>query len=60
MLGFGYLYLFIDSTAPTWDNIIHGQINLRDAVRNQIEFVNPNGKIYSLTDKGKETILMVR
>lgn len=50
----------IDSTAPTWDNIINGQVNLADAVRNQIEFVNPNGKTYSLTDKGKQTILMVR
>ncbi|CAM0142406.1 hypothetical protein VKS41_002097 [Umbelopsis sp. WA50703] len=51
---------FEDSTAPTWDNMVHGQINLRDAVRNQIEFINPNGKTYALTEKGKETVLMVR
>jgi len=37
-----------DSLSPTWDNIVRGQINLRDAVDRSIEFVNPNGKQYRL------------
>jgi malate synthase len=37
-----------DSLAPTWDNVIQGQINLRDAVNRSIEFSNPDGKRYQL------------
>jgi len=29
---------FEDSTAPSWNNVIHGQLNLHDAVRQQITF----------------------
>jgi malate synthase len=39
---------FEDSTSPTWENIIEGQINLYDAVRRQIDFELPNGKRYAL------------
>ncbi len=40
---------FEDSTSPTWDNVIRGQINLRDAVRRTIEYVQPeSGKVYRL------------
>ena len=27
---------FEDATAPTWDNLVRGQLNLRDAVRGDI------------------------
>lgn len=38
-----------DATAPSWDNIIQGQINLRDAVARTISFHDPNnGKDYGL------------
>jgi malate synthase len=37
-----------DSLAPTWDNLITGQENLRDAVRRTIELVSPEGKTYKL------------
>ena len=37
-----------DSNSPTWDNIVGGQINLRDAVRGDISFANPDGKQYKL------------
>ena len=38
-----------DATAPSWDNIIQGQINLRDAVARTISFDDPNnGKHYAL------------
>ncbi|MFB3055905.1 MAG: malate synthase A, partial [Ignavibacteriaceae bacterium] len=49
---------FEDSNTPTWNNVIHGQINLRDAVNRTISFTNPNGKHYSLNDK--PAVLMVR
>ena len=35
---------FEDSLAPTWQNVVEGQINLRDANRRTIEFTNPDGK----------------
>jgi malate synthase len=35
---------FEDSNAPTWSNMIEGQINLRDAVRRSITFQSPEGK----------------
>jgi len=40
-----------DSCSPTWNNVISGQINLKAAVRNSLEFTNPEGKFYSLNDK---------
>jgi malate synthase len=49
---------FEDSNAPTWNNVIQGQINLRDAVNRSISFTNPNGKHYSLNEK--TAVLMVR
>ncbi|MGB0515231.1 MAG: malate synthase, partial [Wenzhouxiangellaceae bacterium] len=41
---------FEDSSTPTWDNMMHGQRNLADAVRGTIEFAAENGKQYSLSD----------
>jgi malate synthase len=35
---------FEDSNAPTWSNVIEGQINLRDAVRRTITFESPETK----------------
>src|SRR5262245_1663727 len=37
-----------DSLTPTWDNVVSGQINVRDAVRREISFQNPDGKQYRL------------
>ena len=37
-----------DSMTPTWDNVVQGQINLRDAVGRRIEFTSPEGKVYRL------------
>ena len=42
---------FEDSNAPTWENMLDGQINLRDAVRRTISFRSPEGKSYSLNEK---------
>ena len=49
---------FEDSNSPTWDNIINGQINIRDAVNRTISFTAPNGKYYQLDDE--TAALMVR
>ncbi|MCA9728313.1 MAG: malate synthase A [Candidatus Eisenbacteria bacterium] len=50
---------FEDSTSPTWTNLIAGQINLRDAVRRRIDFVDPGtGKEYRLPER--TATLMVR
>ncbi|MEL7063713.1 MAG: malate synthase A, partial [Bacteroidota bacterium] len=50
---------FEDSNAPTWDNVVQGQINLRDAVQRNITFVNEaKGKFYKLNDE--IATLMVR
>src|ERR1019366_3694659 len=42
---------FEDSNAPTWNNNVDGQINLRDAIHRTIEFTSPEGKRYKLNDK---------
>ncbi len=47
-----------DSSTPTWDNMVDGQLNLYDAVRRTIEFSAPNGKHYRLS--GKPAVLIVR
>jgi malate synthase len=47
-----------DATSPTWENVIEGQINLRDAVNRTISFENPIGKRYEL--KNEIAVLMVR
>ncbi|MGI9529398.1 MAG: malate synthase A [Acidimicrobiia bacterium] len=49
---------FEDSNSPTWHNVAHGQLNLHDAIRRQIDFVANTGKSYQL-DSTTAT-LMVR
>jgi len=49
---------FEDSNAPTWSNMIEGQINLRDAIRRSITFQSPEGKQYRLN--AQTATLLVR
>ncbi|MFO7764625.1 MAG: malate synthase A [Wenzhouxiangellaceae bacterium] len=42
---------FEDSSTPTWANMMHGQRNLFDAVRGNIDFTADNGKHYALGDE---------
>ncbi len=49
---------FEDSCTPTWDNMIRGQINLRQAVDRTISFTSPEGKSYKLNEK--TAVLIVR
>ncbi|MEM7070533.1 MAG: malate synthase A, partial [Pseudomonadota bacterium] len=48
----GFMADFEDSNCPSWNNMIEGQINLRDAVRGTIEFTDEQkNKHYCLNDK---------
>ncbi len=47
-----------DSLSPGWDNVIGGQVNLRDAVRRTIGFTSPEGKHYRLNPQ--TAVLIVR
>ena len=49
---------FEDSLSPTWENIIEGQINLRDAVNGSITYDHPTKGTYTLDDK--TAVLFVR
>lgn len=57
-----YMTDFEDSTSPTWENVLNGQLNVYDAVRDQIDFINEQGKLYSVNrDDGRHIpTLMVR
>ncbi|NTV62616.1 MAG: malate synthase A [Oscillochloris sp.] len=49
---------FEDSSTPTWENTVQGQINLRDALKRTISFVSPEGKQYALGEA--PAVLFVR
>ncbi len=49
---------FEDASTPRWDNLVQGQINLRDAIRRRIDYTSPEGKPYRLVDK--PAVLFVR
>ncbi|MDX5359756.1 MAG: malate synthase, partial [Alphaproteobacteria bacterium] len=50
---------FEDASTPTWDNMIGGQINLRDANRREIDFTDEvTGKAYRLNER--HAVLIVR
>lgn len=49
---------FEDANAPTLENMVQGQMNLRDAIRGTIDFTSPEGKAYQLNPK--VAVLMVR
>jgi hypothetical protein len=46
---------FEDSCSPTWDNLVRGQVNLADAVRRQISYSDPSGKLYRLNPRRRST-----
>src|SRR6185369_11227087 len=48
---------FEDSLTPTWDNVLCGQINLRQAVDRTIGFKSPEGKTYQLNE-GTATLIV--
>ncbi|KAH7265298.1 malate synthase [Fusarium redolens] len=54
-----YMADFEDSSAPTWDNMINGQVNLYDANRRQVDF-KQGQKEYKLRTDRKLPTLIVR
>ncbi|QKJ88958.1 Malate synthase [Paramixta manurensis] len=51
---------FEDSLSPTWEKVIDGQINLRDAVNGTISYTNEAGKRYQLNPNPAVLICRVR
>jgi malate synthase len=49
---------FEDANSPTWQNVMEGQINLRDAINETISYESPEGKKYKLNEE--TAVLMVR
>jgi malate synthase len=47
-----------DANTPLWDNVVQGQLNLRDAVERRLEFSSPEGKSYRLNDGELATIVV--
>ncbi|MEV7570208.1 malate synthase A [Streptomyces tanashiensis] len=51
---------FEDATAPTWENVIGGQLTLLDAIERRIDFTTPEGKEYRLRPAGELATIVVR
>ncbi|CAL9552781.1 Malate synthase [Streptomyces sp. enrichment culture] len=51
---------FEDASAPTWGNVVGGQINLMDAHRRRIDFTAPGGRRYELRPDGETATVVVR
>jgi malate synthase len=47
-----------DANTPLWDNVITGQLNLRDAIERKLELSQPDGKHYALNDGELATIVV--
>jgi malate synthase len=47
-----------DANTPLWENVIEGQLNLRDAVERKLAFTSPEGKEYSITSAEPPTIVV--
>src|SRR5437773_3167251 len=41
---------FEDANTPLWDNVIEGQLNLRDAIAGTLAFTSADGKGYAVGD----------
>src|SRR5712671_5065184 len=51
---------FEDANTPLWDNMITGQLNLKDALDRTIDFTSPAGKEYALRPDGELATIVVR
>lgn len=49
---------FEDASSPTWDNMIDGQLNLKDRWAGRIDFTDERGRDYRIADR--PAVLMVR
>ena len=51
---------FEDSLSPTWENVVGGQLALRDAVRGTLAFDSPEGKAYRLGTRVAQLLVRPR
>jgi malate synthase len=51
---------FEDANTPLWDNMITGQLNLKDALDRTIDFRSAEGKEYALRPAGELATIVVR
>ncbi|MFF8810888.1 malate synthase A [Streptomyces pactum] len=51
---------FEDASAPTWRNVVLGQLNLIDAYERRIDFTSPQGKTYALRPAGELATVVMR
>ncbi|MFE6999938.1 malate synthase A [Streptomyces griseus] len=52
---------FEDASAPTWENVVLGQLNLTDAYERRIDFTDPkSGKSYALKSADKLATVVMR
>ncbi|KRV51312.1 malate synthase [Wenjunlia vitaminophila] len=51
---------FEDASAPTWENVVLGQLNLMDAFARRIDFTAPGGKSYALRPDEELATVVVR
>ncbi|MGP4000480.1 malate synthase A [Streptomyces sp. 8N706] len=51
---------FEDASAPTWENVVLGQLNLIDASERRIDFTDPRGKTYALKPAEELATVVVR
>lgn len=51
---------FEDATAPTWENVVSGQVNLIDAFERRIDFTSSVGKAYALKPAAELATVVVR
>ncbi len=51
---------FEDANTPLWDNMVTGQLNLKDALDRVIDFTSPDGKQYRLRPDGELPTILAR
>jgi len=49
---------FEDANTPLWENVVTGQLNLRDAIDRKLDHTSPDGKRYALRDGELATIVV--
>src|SRR5256714_6729357 len=47
-----------DANTPLWENVIGGQLNLRDAIERRLAFTSPEGRSYALNEGDLATIVV--
>ncbi len=49
-----------DANTPLWENMIQGQLNLRDAIDRKIDYTSPEGKRYELRPDSELATIVLR